>query len=135
MNIHQSLDQILEANDSFAGAFYNRLDREQANVFRHFEGVNLKRQANLLTNALILIVKEYETPNEAVKYYLRVLGTKHLRLEIDEQAFEPWKDTLLGALQDFHGADWNAELAIQWTNAIEIAIAQMLIGYREPHHT
>ncbi len=135
MKIHDSLDAILESSSNFAESFYYRLSELHPEVFRHFEGVNLKRQSSMLTTALVLVVKEYEKPNEALKYYLRLLGTKHERLEIDRDKFIPWQQALLTSLAEFHGADWDTELSRQWTEAIEIAIGQMMIGYDEDYRT
>ena len=134
MDIHASLDQILAKKTSFAESFYRRLEREHPAVFAHFEGVDMRYQVNLLTMALVVIEKEYRSPNEAVKSYLRVLGTKHAQRQIGREDYVLWTESMLRALAEYHGDDWNENVSREWRDAIEIALDQMFIGYDEHHH-
>jgi hypothetical protein len=65
---------------------------------------------------------------------LRVLGTRHHHLNIDRADFQAWEITMGAALIEFHGANWNTELAEQWRRALDKAIEQVLLGYEDQHH-
>ena len=134
MDIHASLDKILASKTTFAESFYRRLEQEHPDVFAHFQGVDMRYQLNLLTMALIVIEKEYRSPNDAIKSDLRVLGTKHSRKQISREEFTRWTESMLNALAEHHGADWDDELCKDWHDAITIAIDQMLVGYDEHYH-
>lgn len=134
MDIHQSLDAIRSSQGEFAETFYNRLAEDQPEIFRHFDGIDMKQQAHMLTIALFLIVADFEKPCTSIQEYLRVLGTRHHHRKIDQQLFAQWQETLLATLADFHATAWSRELALQWQSAIEAAIQQMFVGYDENHH-
>ena len=134
MNIQESLDTILATNTKFADQFYMNFAADHPSAFEHFAGVEMGHQVHLLTTGLILIVKEYANPNEAVKYYLRLLGTRHSRKGIERASYALWADSMLKTLSEFHDADWNEDLAKEWRDAIDIAIDQMIIGYDDPQH-
>ncbi len=134
MDIHQSLDSILASGSQFAEGFYQRFELEHPGIFRHFNGMNMKRQAHLLTTALVLVVSDYEKDTESIKEYLRVLGTRHHHRNIDKADFEAWEQTLLRFLSEFHQANWSEELSNQWQSALTKAIDQVLLGYENQHH-
>jgi hemoglobin-like flavoprotein len=133
MDIHESLNAILPRGSQFAEGFYQRFDREHPQIFRHFDGMNMKMQAHLLTTALILVVRDFEKNTESIKEYLRVLGTRHHHRRIVKSDFAAWEVTLRAALAEFHAAEWSAELDEQWRSALSKAIGQIYLGYDERH--
>jgi hemoglobin-like flavoprotein len=134
MDIHESLNAILASGSQFAEGFYQRFEREHPKIFEHFAGMNMKRQSHMLTTALVLVVGDFEKDTESIKEYLRVLGTRHHHRNIEKSDFSAWEVTLGAALAEFHGANWNANLAEQWRSALDKALEQMILGYDEQHH-
>lgn len=131
MNIHESLEHVLRSKDSFGEAFYSVFFDRFPEVRRHFDGVNLKRQAVLVTMALIIIERYFYQPFTATEQYLQYLGTRHKEWSIERDLYPKWCEAMLASLEQFHGDHWNAALAAQWREAIGRATELMFEGYDE----
>lgn len=59
---------------------------------------------------------------------LQELGARHLGYGAQPQHYLAARDALVGALQQFAGADWNDSLARDWRLAINMVIIAMLRG-------
>jgi hemoglobin-like flavoprotein len=130
MNIQESVERILQHKESLADLFYEVFLREYPEVRRHFDGVIFSHQSVLLTMALMVIERHQRGPYPATESYLKYLGTKHHDRGIPAEAYPLFAAALLATLEQFHGADWDAEVAGQWRAAINRAITTMLEGYR-----
>src|SRR5205814_187464 len=128
MDIHDSLHRILEHEADLANLFYDAF-LERPGVREHFHGVDVRRQAVLLTMALMVIERQHQHPYSATNLYLKYLGTRHRDRKIPVELFPVFRDVLLATLERFHGADWDAGLAGQWRAAIDGATARMREGY------
>jgi hemoglobin-like flavoprotein len=131
MDIHESLHRILEHKQSLTDLFYKRF-LEDAQVERHFAGVDLHHQSVLLTMALMVIERHYTCSYPATHQYLQHLGTKHSVRGIPQALYAKFRDDLLATLERFHRQEWEPALEAQWRAAIEGATDAMLEGYREP---
>jgi hemoglobin-like flavoprotein len=100
-------------------------------VSAHFQGVNLRRQAMLLTMALMVMERHYSGNYPATAMYLRYLGSKHHARGILQHLYPQFREALLAVLERFHDRDWEPELATQWSGAIDHAIVTMLEGSKE----
>jgi hemoglobin-like flavoprotein len=131
LNIHQSLEQILRSKDAFGESFYQVFFDRYPHVRKHFDGVNMRRQAVLLTMALIVIERYYYEPFQATEQYLQYLGTRHKEWEIPRELYPQWADAMLTSLALFHGDQWSDELGRQWQEAIGRATELLFEGYDE----
>ena len=129
MDIQQSLARILERKEPMADMFYPFFLAKYPEVQKFFARVNLKRQAVLLTAALQLSVQYYVKSFPAIASYLKILGEKHEEWGIPREDYPKFHAAMLETLSRFHGNDWNAKLAQQWSDAIDLAINKMLAGY------
>jgi hemoglobin-like flavoprotein len=129
MDIHESLHRILEHEVDLANLFYADF-LEQPGVRELFHGVDVRRQAVLLTMSLMVIERQYRHPYSATSLYLKYLGTRHSDRKVPLELFPVFRDVLLSALERFHGADWDASLADQWRGAINRSMEGMREGYR-----
>jgi hemoglobin-like flavoprotein len=131
MNIEQSLGRILERREPLADLFYTSFLDEYPEVRQFFVRVNMKRQAVLLTIALQLSVQHYVYVKSfpAIPAYLKILGERHQNWGIPREHYPKFREAMLSTLSRFHGHDWNAELAQQWKDAIDLASDKMLEGY------
>ncbi len=134
MNIQESLQQILASKEDFGQQFYKLFFAQCPEVKKYFAGVNIDRQAVLLTMALVVIEKQYSSPFAAAQEYLKYLGTKHHNWEIPKSLYAEWTVAMLESLAQFHGADWDESLQQQWQDAIAQVIELMFQGY-EQHFT
>ncbi len=134
MNIQESLDRILKSKKTFGQQFYEIFFANCPDVKQFFEGVNLERQAVLLTMALVVIEKQHSHPYAATEEYLKYLGSKHHNWKIPKHFYLDWTASMLEALEQFHGDDWNVSLKQEWHQAIEKVIEIMFQGY-EQHFT
>ena len=65
---------------------------------------------------------------------MKYLGTKHQDRGIPFQEYPKFGQALVAALEQFHGPDWNPQLAGQWQEAIDRASNLLFEGYRT-HYT
>jgi hemoglobin-like flavoprotein len=127
MDIQGSVGKILQRGEALANLFYNNLLIRHPQLLAYFEGVNLQRQAVLLTMSLKLIEQHYVHRYPAMRSYLKLLGHRHQdRFRIPPDMFSPFGDCLLATIQEFHGSEWDQGLDDQWRAAIHQAIAVML---------
>lgn len=132
LDIHQSIDEILDSEDIVGGTFYRVFFTRYPDVQHYFAGVNMARQAVVLTIALLLI-EQYETYRyPAIAKYLRHLGIRHRQRQIPREMYGRFRDALLEALAEHHGPRWNQQVAEQWRAAIDRAIHVMLEAYDQP---
>lgn len=134
MHIDESVERILAHKDILGERFYEIFFAQNPDVRKHFEGVEIQRQAVMLTTALALIEHNYSKPSPAITQYLHYLGTKHHDRQISRELYLYWTNAMIETLSEFHGADWNAELEQQWLEAIGAATELMLEGYDEHFH-
>lgn len=134
MDLQASLHIVLEQGTQFSESFYQRLADDHPDVFAHFEGINMKHQAHMLNNSLLLCVQEGQVPSESLRYYLRILGTKHNQRKVERDAYALWTNTMLSCLERWHGDQWSPDLATEWRAALETATREMFAGYDEPFH-
>ncbi len=131
MNIHQSLQRILEGKDQLAAMFYDHFLTEYPEHRPLFARVNMARQQVLLTTTLMIVERFSSSPSPAVEQYLQYLGTKHHELDVPRSAYDQWTEAMLTTMQRFHGDDWSEDLGKQWRSAIENARDRMFQGYEE----
>lgn len=129
MNITESVDRVLRQEETMADLFYLIFLDRSPEVRHHFEDVDLDRQAVLLTMALLAIERNYAGRYPATANYLRLLGKQHQELGIAPELYPAFRNALLATLERFHGDDWGPELARQWREAIDRAVAIMLEAY------
>ena len=129
MDLTDSLHEILEQQDKLADLFYLVFLEHHPDVQRYFFGVDMKRQNTLLTMALIVVERHAQGQYEVARSYLRLLGKKHLERGIPREAYPKWHQAMMGTLERFHGPNWSAPLAEQWSAALDSAIAAMLTVY------
>ncbi len=131
MDIRESIHAILQQEETLADLFYLVFLERYPEVRRHFEGVDLKRQAVLLTTALMVVEGYYAHAHPSVGTYLKYLGSRHHGRGVAPELYPKFRDALLETLERFHGKAWEPGLAAQWREAIDRAADTMLQGYRE----
>jgi hemoglobin-like flavoprotein len=131
MTIEDSLRRILDDRDGVAAIFYETLFDRVPEAKPFFKDVNLKHQTVLLTMSLMVVEKHYKSGYAATQLYLKYLGHKHNMRGVPSEMYPRWVESLLVALEKFHGRDWDAEAAGQWRAALERGTDVLLAGYRE----
>ena len=131
MEIHDSVQRILEGKDELGAMFYRHFLAEYPEVQQHFERIDLKRQSILLVTALMIIGRHATNATPATELYLKYLGTRHKDLKIPKDIYPAWVKAMLETMRSFHGQDWSSELESQWRAAFDRAIEIMFGGYDE----
>lgn len=131
MEIHESIQQILQAKDELGVMFYEHFLTQYPEVQRHFQKVDLKRQSILQVTALMIIERHWSHPTPATELYLQYLGMRHQGLQIPKEVFGVWVKAMLETMQKFHGEDWTPSLENQWRQAFDRAIQIMFRGYEQ----
>ena len=134
MEIHESIQEVFRKDRRLADLFYGLFFDRHPEARPFFDGVDLGRQAVLLTMALMLVEHHYLNHNRVTEDYLRILGYQHhVRRGIPADLYPPFYECLLVALEQFHGSDWEPRLAGQWREALEMTSRIMLEGYQGHH--
>ena len=135
MQITESLDQILSERKLITERFYNeKLFKAYPEFIPYFNGTNMGVQPMMLMMALQGVVCTLGGSYPAIEQYLRYLGTRHRKFGIPQELYPKFTEMLLATVEEYHGKDWDEELARQWRTALEGATAIMLEGYRQDHH-
>ena len=129
MDMHESLQRILASNQVIGDLFYEALLAGHPQIRPYFDGIDLRRQAVLLTMQLAVVEGYHRLPSCPARLYLQYLGTKHHDRGIPSELYGPFQNTLLKVLQQFLEDDWTEELAREWKTAIDNASAVMFEGY------
>jgi len=131
LDIHESIKALLGSEKLFGEQFYTIFFDRCPEAKNSFEGIDMGRQALVLTMALTLIEQHYTHGYAAVEQYLRHLGNRHKERMIPADMYPTWRECMLATLEEFHGPQWNDTLRTQWHDAIEGVSHSMLSGYDE----
>jgi hemoglobin-like flavoprotein len=134
MLISDSLDRILKERTLLTKPFYDRLFKECPQFILFFSSSNFAVQPLMLMVALQAIVSYFHGNYPPIGEYLRYLGTRHRRLSVSREDLSQFCDVLIATVQDFHGDDWDENLANDWRKALAMARERMLEGYDQDFH-
>jgi hemoglobin-like flavoprotein len=129
MDMHESLQRILASKQVLGDLFYEALFARHPEFGPYFEGIDLRRQAVLLTMELTIIESYHRLRSSPARMYLQYLGTKHHDRGIPQELYGSFRDTLLEVLRQLLEQGWTDELAREWKTAIDDASAVMFEGY------
>jgi len=132
MGIAESLHQIMKSERVFGTMFYDLFFGRCPEAKSYFDGVDMRRQALVLTMALQMMEQYHTHGYTAIDHYLRHIGHRHNDRAVPREMYTDWRDSLLAALEQFHGADWDDSLRQEWEGAIKAATEAMFRGYDEP---
>jgi len=131
VNIHESVVRVMNSNEVFGESFYRVFFERFPEVQEHFAGLDMKRQALVLTMAVALIEQHYSSPFPATEKYIKYLGTQHHSRAIPRDLYPKWREAMLETLRQFLGQDWSDALASEWTEAIDLCTDTMFERYSE----
>ena len=131
MNIRESVVRIMKSQDVFGEAFYEVFLERYPEVQSYFQGIDMKRQALVLTIAVSLIEQYYSCGYPATEKYLKYLGTQHHNRAVPKDLYPKWREAMIETLQRFLGHEWTDELAKEWTDAIDLCANVMFEGYSQ----
>jgi hemoglobin-like flavoprotein len=129
MPLAASLDRILQSQALLGERFYARFFAAVPAARKYFEAIDMRRQALVLTMALTVIQQHYDHDYPATRDFLHYLGSKHHNRRIPIELYNEWRQVMLDTLAEFHGDDWQTDLASQWGLAIDEAVDAMMAGY------
>jgi hemoglobin-like flavoprotein len=130
MKLSESVEMIVNDESIALEGFYDRLFEKYPEFKDYFAETSLQRQTAMLTMALVG-VKQYPVLRTPAHAYLQVLGSKHHRWGIPKDLYPKFIEILIEQIAEFHGDQWNEDLAKQWNNALTLAVATMHEGYQE----
>lgn len=129
MHLEESLQRVLSNKESVIHRFYYRFLIENPEARMLFVNVDLKKQALMLTMALIVAEAHSRDNYPAVEHYLHVLGDRHREAGVPRELFGPFRDCLIETVRECQAADWDEPLAEEWRAAIDRATETMFHGY------
>jgi hemoglobin-like flavoprotein len=131
MEMHASIQRILEAKDELGTMFYERLFAAHPEFQQYFERVDFQRQNSLLVTGLMIIEAHATRPTPATETYLQYLGTRHHDMKVPKHLYDAWVETMLQTMHEFHGQEWSSDLEQQWRRAFRVAVDTMFEGYNQ----
>ena len=130
MQLEESLKHVLSQKEQVTEKFYTRLLSEYPEVRELFNGVDMKKQALMLSVALIASEAHTRDEYPAVEHYLQVLGGQHCDAGVPKEMFPFFRDCLISTIGSCH-SDWTEEHADAWRAAIDKATQTMFEGYED----
>ncbi len=129
MDISESLELVYSSSESIGHRFYDQFFADCPEAITYFEDVDMKRQAVVVTSALTLVEQYLVTPFVSTEEYFRYLGDQHQKIGIPTEMYPLWIRSMLKALAQLHGTDWDERLESQWRKGFEAATEKMLESY------
>jgi len=129
MDLNTSLERILQSGDKFGDLFYAVFFERNPEAKQYFDGADMQRQSVMLTMSLKLMGEYYSNGYAAVESYLKHLGTFHSDRGVPREIYDKWTEALRETLSQFHGDDWNDDLAEDWRNSMDATTKAMFGGY------
>jgi len=128
--LQDSLHRILQQGKGELGTtFYAKFFEVCPEARKFFENVDLAVQANVLVNALHVVVSHGCHRFPATESYLKILGHRHHQRQIPAEMYPRFFDAMLLVLKEFHGDSWGPELEQEWREAFELTGQTMAAGH------
>lgn len=132
MNLVESVEQVLRAQDVFGELFYEEFFRLCPEAEPFFEHRDMKRQALVMTMTLQSVQQFHEGGFPAVDHYVHHLGGVHRRRNIPLTMYPQFRSAMIHTLAHMLGEDWSHELRSEWEIALDKTVRKMLEGYENP---
>lgn len=124
--LETSFDLLAPRGDELMDLFYTRLF-EAAPTVRPLFPTDMQRQKTMLLGALVLLRKSLRNLDEIVPK-LRDLGARHLAYGARPEHYPLVGETLIGAMAELAGTNWQQAYEQAWSNAFNLVAATMLAG-------
>jgi hemoglobin-like flavoprotein len=124
--IRSNFALVVDRAPDLVERFYARLFTEQPQLKAMFGRRSEKAQAEMLTQALLAVVDHLEDPAWLVST-LAPMGDKHRTYGVKDEMYGLVAASLIGALKDVSGPDWNADVEAAWLGALTF-VAKTMIG-------
>lgn len=128
--LRQSFDLFVEREPDLMRHFYDVLFVRYPQTLPLFSNKSRENQAKMLTEALIAVLDHLDDA-PWLEHRLGGLGAKHVEYGVTPEMYGWVGDSLLVALADIAGPEWNTELASAWANALNAIASLMLKGAAE----
>jgi hemoglobin-like flavoprotein len=129
-HIQESLHHVLQhEKGELGGMFYAKFLEMCPDAGKLFNHVDMKVQANMLVNALHIVVSHSCHRYPATESYLKILGHRHHRRQVPADMYPKFFEALLEVLEEFHGESWGPELAEEWRAAFDLTMQAMVAGH------
>lgn len=132
MNLADSVEQVLRAQDVFGELFYAEFFRRCPRAEAYFENRDMKRQALVMTMTLQSVQQFHQGGFPAVDHYVEHLGSVHKRRSIPMDLYPEFRAAMLHTLARLLGEDWSDSLRNEWEIALDKTMRRMLEGYERP---
>lgn len=124
--LRQSFSLVVERMPDLTRRFYEVLFERYPQTRRMF-GPSLKRQEQMLTEALVMVLQRLED-GAWLTATLRGLGARHVGYGVTDEMYDWVGDALLTTLAEVAGSDWSPRVAQAWTDAYGAIAGLMLEG-------
>lgn len=125
--LRQSFELVIERRPDLTHRFYEILFARYPQVRPMFGGTINRRQEEMLSRALLLVVEHLEETDWLART-LGELGARHVGYGVTAVMYDWVGDALLATLAETAGADWTPRVAAAWTAAYGTIVQLMRAG-------
>jgi hemoglobin-like flavoprotein len=122
--VRASWPSIAARADSLATTFYERLFEIDDSAARLFAGVDMRAQRAKLSQALAVVVKSLDNPDELLPA-VAALGKRHAHYGVEARHFDSVGEALLVALGDSLGERFDSDVRSAWAEAYAFVASVM----------
>ena len=128
--LRDSFNAVAPSAEKLATVFYRILFERYPSVKPLFGDVNMREQRRKLVQALALVVRNLERP-EQLTSALKDLGRRHVEYGAVAEHYPAVGECLLAALAEVAGPAWTPELTRAWADAYGVIAEIALTGAAE----
>ena len=123
-NLETSFRRIMEHEAAFADRFYQGLFAAHPQIRSMFPA-DMTQQKHKLVDMLALVFENLRSP-QVVRSRLCKLGLAHVEYGAQPEHYPLVCRAMLAAMADTDGPNWSADLAADWTSALDLVCDAML---------
>ena len=124
--LESGLTTLREKGPSITNRFYSRLFESYPGVRTMFPA-DIAAQEKKLLDSLVAVVTMLKEPAKTVPM-LRELGRKHTTYGAKPEHYPIVCNLLLDCMKAEFGPEWTPQLALEWTQALELVAHHMMSG-------
>lgn len=132
MELAESVERVLRAREVFGELFYQEFFRRCPEAEPLFDGMDMERQALVMTMTLQTVAQYAEGKYPSVDRYVSHLGAVHRHRNIPMEMYPHFRAAMLTVLGRLLSDVWSKELRSAWEIALDKSVRAMIKGGEHP---
>jgi hemoglobin-like flavoprotein len=128
--VQKTWAKVVPISETTADLFYGRLFEMDPAIQRMFSATNMKKQGQMLVQALALTVRGLDTPDKLIPV-LEDLGRRHAKYGVHDAHYDTFGSALLWTLEKGLGDAFTPAVKGAWTEAYTLVASVMKAAARK----